>query len=1031
MTELVEVGTGENPVLDVVFVHGLDGDSRKSWSAKRKSVFWPEWLGRDVQGLAVWSLGYAAASSRWLGHAMPIQDRAINLLAHLESHGIGQRPLCFVTHSMGGLVVKEMLLHAADGRADYTEFATATRGVVFLATPHTGSDIVTMAVVKALSVIYRKTPAIGALERNSTHLRQLNTRYRNWAVHPTTNIEHKIFYETRPTKGVQVVDAGSADPGIPGQTPIPVDADHIDICKPSAPNDLVYSQVKRFITGIITALQARPGATGRQEILRQSRLNESPQDAGAGVGRQTSGVPVMESLLAIPRLGRIPEQPDVFVGRTHELARLEAAVAGSGGRAVVVAVHGLGGVGKSTLAARFAELHADWFSPVWWVTADSAPALESGLGGLAGALAPEAVVLPAEQRVELAVRWLATHEGWLLVLDNVTSPRDVAGLLERVRTGTVVITSRQRSGWRAVETVPLDVLTDDEAVTLLARIVWSDWPEADMAGADRLCEELGWLPLAVEQAGAYLAQTRTSPADYLELLAQFPERMFTATAEGGDAQRTMARVWHVTLDHLTDTPAAGRVLRQLAWYAPDGIPRNLLAGAVEEPELSEALGRLAAYSMITLTGNTATVHRLVQAVTRTPDPTDPHRQPADIATARDTTTTILSTNLSKLHPHTPADWPALRMVLPHARALLEHTTPDTDTSHTSYLLNQLGTYLKGQGDISTAIAYCSRACDSHQRLHGSDHPNTLSSRNNLASAYESVGDLERAIPLYEATLTDYERVLGPDHPDTLSSRNNLASAYESAGDLSRAIPLLEVTLTDRERVLGPDHPDTLSSRNNLAYAYRSAGDLARAIPLYEATLTDRERVLGPDHPDTLTSRNNLASAYESAGDLARATPLFEATLTDSERVFGPDHPHTLTSRNNLAYAYESVGDLARAIPLYEATLTDYERVLGPDHPDTLTSRNNLAYAYRSAGDLARAIPLYEATLTDSERVLGPDHPDTLTSRNNLAYAYRSAGDLSRAIPLYEATLTDSERVFGPDHPTTQIIRSNLDKARTT
>ncbi|WP_125677076.1 tetratricopeptide repeat protein [Amycolatopsis sp. WAC 04182] len=1025
MTELVEVSSGENPVLDVVFVHGLDGDSRKSWSAKRKSTFWPEWLGRDIEGLAVWSLGYAAASSRWLGHAMPIQDRAINLLAHLESHGVGQRPLCFVTHSMGGLVVKEMLLHAADGRADYTEFATATRGVVFLATPHTGSDVVTMAVVKALSIIYRKTPAVDALERNSTHLRQLNTRYRNWAVHPTTNIDHKIFYETRPTKGVQVVDAGSADPGIPGQTPIPVDADHIDICKPSAPSDLVYSQVKRFITGIVTALQARPGATGQQETPRQPRLNETPQDVGAGVGRQASGVPVMESLLAVPGVGRIPEQPDVFVGRTHELARLEAAVAGSGGRAVVVAVHGLGGVGKSTLAARFAELHADRFAPVWWVTADSAPALESGLGELAGALAPETVALPAEQRVELAVRWLATHEDWLLVLDNVTSPQDVAGFLGRVRTGTVVITSRQRSSWRAVETVPLDVLAEDEALRLLTRIVRSEWPEADLAGADQLCSELGWLPLAVEQAGAYLAQTRTSPAAYLELLARFPARMFTATAEGGDAQRTMARVWHVTLDHLTDTPAAGRVLRQLAWYAPGGIPRNLLAGAVEELELSEALGRLAAYSMITPTGNTVTVHRLVQAVTRTPDPTDPHRQPADIATARDTTTTMLATNLSKLDPRTPADWPALRMLLPHARALLEHTTPDTDTSQTSFLLNELGVYLKGQGDISTAIDYYSRACDSHQRLNGPDHPYTLLSRNNLASAYESAGDLARAIPLYEATLTDRGRVLGPDHPDTLTSRNNLASAYESAGDLARTIPLYEATLTDRERVLGPDHPNTLTSRNNLAYAYRSAGDLARAIPLYEATLADRERVLGPDHPDTLSSRNNVASAYESAGDLARAIPLFEATLTDYERVLGPDHPDTLSSRNNLASAYESAGDLARAIPLYEATLADRERVLGPDHPNTLSSRNNLAYAYQSAGDLARAIPLYETTLADCERVLGPDHPDTLTSRNNLASAYQSVGDLSRAIPLYETTLTDRERVLGPDHPDTLTSRNNL------
>ncbi|WP_340682654.1 tetratricopeptide repeat protein [Amycolatopsis coloradensis] len=486
-------------------------------------------------------------------------------------------------------------------------------------------------------------------------------------------------------------------------------------------------------------------------------------------------LPAIESVPAVPSLSRIPLDTALFVGRSDELDQLDE-VLNESGRATVVAVHGLGGAGKSTLAARFAHQHAGRFGFRWWITADSPTAIDTGLAELAETLQPATRELPVEQRSALGVRWLATHEDWLLVLDNVTSPQDVAGLLGRVRTGTVVITSRQRSGWRAVETVPLDVLTDDEAVRLLARIVRSEWPEADLTGADQLCGELGCLPLAVEQAGAYLAQTRTSPAAYLDLLARFPVRMFTATAEGGDAQRTMARVWHVTLDHLTDTPAAGQVLRQLAWYAPDGIPRNLLAGVVEEPELSEALGRLAAYSMITLTADTVAVHRVVQAVTRTPDPADPHRQPADIATARDSTATLLASTIDGLDPLTPADWPAYRTVLPHARALLERTTPDTDTTQTSFLLNELGRYLAGQGDVGTAIGYDTRACDSFQRLNGPDHPDTLSSLNNLAAAYDSAGELAQAIPLYKATLIDSERVLGPDHPITRTIRSNLDRA---------------------------------------------------------------------------------------------------------------------------------------------------------------------------------------------------------------------------------------------------------------
>jgi hypothetical protein len=248
VTELVEVYADEASVFDVVFVHGLDGHARKSWSSGRKDSFWPEWLALDVGGLAVWSMGYDAASSRWLGQAMPIQDRAINLLAQLQNNGIGQRPLCFITHSMGGLVVKEMLLHAAEGRAGYREFASTTRGVVFLATPHTGSDLAN--VVRALGVVYRGTPAVEGLRRSCAHLRQLNDRYRDWVADPITDISHQVFSETQPTKGIHVVDAESANPGLAGVRAIPVEANHIDICKPTDRKSVVYGQVLRFVSSL-------------------------------------------------------------------------------------------------------------------------------------------------------------------------------------------------------------------------------------------------------------------------------------------------------------------------------------------------------------------------------------------------------------------------------------------------------------------------------------------------------------------------------------------------------------------------------------------------------------------------------------------------------------------------------------------------------------------------------------------------------------------------------------------------------------
>ena len=317
-----------------------------------------------------------------------------------------------------------------------------------------------------------------------------------------------------------------------------------------------------------------------------------------------------------------------------------------------------------------------------------------------------------------------------------------------------------------------------------------------------------------------------------------------------------------------------------------------------------------------------------------------------------------------------------------------------------------------------SIEFYEQMLAEYERVLGSDHPDTLSVRNNLAGAYDSAGRLAEAIDAWKELLPDCQRILGADHPDTLAVRNNLAVAYYSVGRFGEAVELFEQVLAERKRLLGSDHPDTLNTRNNLAVAYDSVGRFAEAVDAWEELLPDCQRVLGADHPDTLAVRNNLAHAYDSVGRFGEAIELFERVLAEQERVLGPDHPDTLVARNNLAGAYDSAGRFGEAIELYE-------RVLGPDHPDTLTTRHNLAFAYHSAGHFDEAIELYERVLADRVRVLGPDHPDTLTTRNNLAVAYHSVGRFGEAIELFERVLADRVRVLGPDHPDTLNARDNL------
>jgi len=752
-----------------------------------------------------------------------------------------------------------------------------------------------------------------------------------------------------------------------------------------------------------------------------------PAGAGATIQHVTVSFPEAPAEIAAPaNLTNIPRRGRVFVGREDELASMEHALAGSGsGRVVVTAARGLGGIGKSALAARYAASHAGRWNPAWWITANSPASVQAGLADLATALLPElTAALSLEELEKLALGWLEAHDGWLLVLDDVNEPADVTHL---PASGQMLLTSRLGEGWQRLgaTTLRIDVLTEDQAVQLLSKVTARGIRRPDLTGAVELVRELGCLPLAVEQAAAYMRQAKMSPRGYLSLLALTPTEARESADGGTDPERAIARIWPITLDRLIDTPIAVLLLRILAWCAPENIPRALV-DPLSGPELDvpEALGVLAAYSMVNLGEDSITVHRLVQAVARTPDLADWYSQPDKIDQARLQGIKLLAHGLSG-DREDPALWHAWRRLLPHVEAQAALAGPADDNEDAAALFGQVGIFLNGQGCHGSAIGYLRRSLAGHERLYDADDQAVMTVRSFLAIACLNAGNVKAAAVLFEQVLGSRERVLGADHPDTLAWRAVLAKIYVESGDLHRAALLAEQTLAGRERVSGPDHPDTLSSRESLGAVYFRAGNLERAVPLLERTLADSERILGPDHPSTFISRRALAVSYGTMGHFARAVELLQDALAGLDRVLGPDHPETLSTGAALADTCRLSGDVSQAIPLLERILADRERVLGPDHPQTFESRSRLGTAYCDAGRLDQAIELYAHTLADRERVLGSDHPDTLQSRNNLAYALQQSGGASQAARLYERLLADATRVLGGDHPDVLMYRNNL------
>ncbi|HRD67017.1 MAG TPA: hypothetical protein PKY50_12795 [Candidatus Competibacter sp.] len=283
MDGLQKIGGCDDPdrVADVIFVHGLDGDARTTWHPKdHPEAFWPAWLGEDVPAIGVWSLGYAVSASAWKGHTMPLADRATNALQQLKLDEIGRRPVVFVCHSLGGLLVKQMLRNASDfGNPAWKAIATQTKALVFLSTPHSGANLASW--IQYIGGLLRTTVSVEELEAHHPRLRELNLWYRNRVA--DFDLATEVYYEKRPVAGILVVDETTADPGIVGVVPIPVDEDHVSICKPASKDSLIYRSVKCLIEDIV-ARSRRPASqrSTRNAIADSQPSAKTPTDPDFG-----------------------------------------------------------------------------------------------------------------------------------------------------------------------------------------------------------------------------------------------------------------------------------------------------------------------------------------------------------------------------------------------------------------------------------------------------------------------------------------------------------------------------------------------------------------------------------------------------------------------------------------------------------------------------------------------------------------------------------------------------------------------------
>ena len=636
-------------------------------------------------------------------------------------------------------------------------------------------------------------------------------------------------------------------------------------------------------------------------------------------------------------------RPPLLAGREELLAELDARLsAGDDPWPRVVALHGLGGAGKTSVAVEYAHRHLAEVRLAWQFPGEDPALVLAEFGRLAAELGAREVVDARDPVASVHAVLAASAAPWLLVFDNADGQGPVQRFLPPAGKGRVLITSQSVAwphGW-AVEIPVLD--TDVAAEFLVNRTGDPDEPVA----AD-LAEGLGGLPLALEQAAAYIQATGTTLAGYLALFADRRADLL-ARGEAAEHPADVAVTLGLALARLAEAPAAAGLLRPLACLAPEPVPSALLLSDAQvasqlDPEVAavlrpllgdqvaagDAVAALRRYSLVTRAGDGLwKAHRLVQAVTLGQMPA------AAAAKWRQAAAALVEAAIPE-DADVPATWPVCAVLLPHARAVLDLTSGGM--WRIAQYLGFSGSYPAAR-DLFRLIADALTADDAY----GAEHPDALAARHNLADWTGAAGDAAGARDQFAALLPIRERVLGAEHPDTLTTRANLAEVTAQAGDAARARDQSAALLPIMERVLGAEHLDTLAARATLAFCTGAAGDSAGARDQFAALLPIMERVLGAERPGTLRARHELARWTGLAGDAARARDQFAALLPIMERVLGARHPGTLTTRGNLANWTGEAGDAAGARDQFAALLPVRERVLGAEHPDTLTDRTDLA-----------------------------------------------------------------------------------------
>ncbi len=696
-------------------------------------------------------------------------------------------------------------------------------------------------------------------------------------------------------------------------------------------------------------------------------------------------------------------------------------------------IKGLGGIGKTQIAVEYAYRVREQghVTHVFWITASSEEALLMSFAALADVLPHFTSRGETDQRKLVAevLRWLEQcPQPWLLILDNADDLAMAQPFLPLRGNGSILLTTRASAVSWLASSVEVDTMGMLEGIELVLRRAqrFDDATDDEINEAGNLVVALAHFPLALDQAGAYIEETRCSLHDYLQLYQQHRHTLLARRGrQATQYPAPVATTWSLSLQHVKQTnPAAADLLHLCAFLAPDRIPEELLIEGASHwpPALQQAvadrfsfnqmLETLLAFSLVKRLpeDRLLSLHRLVQVVQQESLSLKERRQWAERL--------VRAMNaLFPQEPHEVTTWQACQRLLEQVHScnqlIQEHQLLFPDAAE---LLDRTGVYLRERALYSLAEPLSQQALHLWEQIEQPERLGTARSLNNRARLLYWQGQYGQAELLHRRALAIREQHLGTDHLDVAECLHDLAGLYRVQEKYVQAELLYVQALHIREQQLGPEHLLVAETLNGLAALYQNQGKYTLAEPLNQRTLRIREQRLGPEHLLVAESLNDLAVLYESMQEqYTQVEVLSLRALHIWEQQLGVDHPMVAYPLLLLALFYRQQGKYAQAEPLYVRALHLREQQLGGEHRKLINPLNGLAALYREQRKFAEAESLSLRALHISEQQWGPEHSLVANSLNGLAALYRMQGKFTEAESLSLRALHIRKQLFGSEH----------------